>query len=106
MLNLTDSQQVALAAAFADKAGNPASVDGAPVWTSSDETVLTVAAATDGLTAVATATGKLGTAQVSVAADADLGEGTATITGVLDVTVLAGSAVAAVVSAGAPTEKP
>lgn len=106
MLNLTDSQQVALAAAFADKAGNPASVDGAPVWTSSDETVLTVVADATGLTATATATGKLGTAQVSVTADADLGAGTTAITGVLDVTVLAGSAVSAVVSAGAPSEKP
>jgi len=106
MLNLTDSQQVALTVAFADKAGNPAPVDGAPVWTSSDETVVTVTAAADGLSAVATAVGKLGTAQVSVAADADLGAGNTTITGVIDITVLAGAAVAAVVSAGAPTEKP
>lgn len=106
MLNLTDSQQVNLKVAFADKAGNAAAVDGAPVWTSSDETVLTVAAATDGLSAVATATGKLGTAQVSVSADADLGSGTTTLTGTLDVTVLAGSAVSAVVSADAPTDKP
>lgn len=106
MLTLTDSQQVDLTVAFADKAGNPASVDGAPVWTSSDETVLTVAAGADGLSAVATATGKLGTAQVTVTADADLGSGTTSIAGTLDVTVLAGQAVAAVVSAGAPTDKP
>lgn len=106
MLNLTDTQQVALSVAFADKAGNAATVDGAPVWSSSDETVLTVVAAEDGLSAVATATGKLGTAQVSVSADADLGAGTTTLTGVLDVTVLVSAAVSAVVSAGAPTEKP
>lgn len=106
MLTLTDSQQVNLKVAFADKAGNPASVDGAPVWTSSDDTVLTVTAAADGLSAVAASTGKLGTAQVTVTADADLGAGNTPIAGTLDVQVLAGQAVSAVVAADAPTEKP
>lgn len=106
MLILTDTQQVPLTAAFEDKAGNPANVDGAPVWSSSDTTVLTVAAAADGLSATAVATGKLGPAQVSVTADADLGSGTTSISGVLDVTVQAGAAVAANISAGTPTEKP
>jgi hypothetical protein len=106
MLLLTDTQQVDLSVAFLDKAGNPAVVDGAPVWSSSDDTVLTVTAAADGLSATAVATGKLGQAQVSVTADADLGAGTTSISGTLDVTVQAGSAVVANIAAGTPTEKP
>jgi hypothetical protein len=106
MLILTDTQQVPLAVAFLNKAGNPAPVDGAPVWSSSDETVLTVTPAADGLSAVAKATGKLGTAQVSVTADADRGEGVRSISGVLDVTVQPSDAVSASISAGAPEEQP
>lgn len=107
MLILTDSQQVPLTVGFTDKANNPAQVqDGSIVWSSSDETVLTVSAAADGLSATAVATGKLGTAQVNVTADADLGAGTTSISNVLDVTVQAGAAVQANISPGTPVEKP
>lgn len=106
MLILTDSQQVDLSVGFTDKASNPAQVDGVPAWTSSDETVLTVTASADGRSATAVATGKLGTAQINVSADADLGAGTTPISGVLDVTVQAGAAVVANIAAGTPTEKP
>jgi hypothetical protein len=107
MLILTDSQQVPLTVGFTDKAGNPATVDGAPVWSSSDPTVLTVTADdATGLTATAVATGKLGTAQVNVTADADLSPNVANISNVLDVTVQAGAAVAANISPGTPVEKP
>lgn len=106
MLILTDSQQVDLSVAFLDKANNPAPVDGTPTWSSSDETVVTLTVAADGLSATAVTTGTLGTAQVSVTADADLGEGTTAISGVLDITVQAGAAVVANINAGTPTEKP
>lgn len=106
-LILTDDQQVNLTAAFTTKAGNPARVDGVPVWRSSDESVITVTAAEDGLSAVAVAVGPLGSAQVSVEADADLDEGEERlITGVLDIEVRASEAVVAVVAAGAPEPKP
>lgn len=105
MLILTDVQKVALAIAPKSAAGNPAAVDGVPVWSSSDETVLTLTVADDGFSAEAVTTGKLGTAQVNVTADADLGDGTKTITGVLDVEVKASEAVALDISAGAPTDK-
>lgn len=103
---LTDEQQVGLTAAFTTKAGNPAKVDGAPVWKSSDEAIVTVTASEDGLSAVAVAVGPLGTAQVSVEADADLDEGeTRLITGVLDIEVRASEAVVAIVAAGSPEPK-
>jgi hypothetical protein len=106
MLILTDEQKVALAVEFKTAAGNPAKVDGVPVWSSSDESVVTVEASEDGLSAVATAVGPLGTAQISCEADADLDEGeTRVITGVLDIEVRAAEAVIAVVAAGAPEPK-
>jgi alkylation response protein AidB-like acyl-CoA dehydrogenase len=103
-LILTDEQKVALAVAFTDRMGNPASVEGSPVWASSDPCV-EVTAAADGLSAVATTTGPLGTAQVSVSADADLGEGVKSIVGTLDIEVVAAEAANVGISAGAPEPK-
>ena len=101
---LTDVQKVSLAIAPVDAAGNAAPVE-TVVWSSTDETVLTVVAAEDGLSAVATAVGKLGTAQVKVDADAQLGEGVVTLTGLQDFEVVASQAVALGVVVGAPEAK-
>lgn len=105
MLILTDTQEVDLAVAFTDKKNNPATVDGAPTWSSSDPTIVTVVASADGLTAVATAVGPLGQAQISATGDADRGEGVRPVTAVLDITVQASDAVVAAVNAGAPREQ-
>jgi len=102
---LTDTQEVDLSIAPKDAKGNPAAVEGAPVWASSDPTILTVEAAADGLSAVAKAVGPLGTAQVSVTADADLGEGVKSISGTMDFEVQAGEAVSLGISAGTPREQ-
>ena len=105
MLVLTDIQKVALSIQPVSAAGNPAPVDGVPVWSSSDDTVLTVVAAADGMSAEAVTTGKLGSAQVNVTADADLGEGTKSITGVLDIEVKASDAVSLEVSNQPPVDR-
>jgi hypothetical protein len=104
-LILTDVQKVELSISPTSAAGNPAPLDGTPVWSSSDESVLAITASEDGLSAVAVTTGKLGRAQVNVSADADLGDGVKTITGVLDVEVRVSEAVSLAVSAGSPTDK-
>ena len=104
-LVLTDLQKVSLSVAFTTAAGNPAVVDGTPVWASSDEAVVSVVAAEDGLSAVATTVGPLGLAQVSVAADADLGDGVKPIVGTLDISVIASEAVFAGLVAGVPELK-
>lgn len=58
----------------------PALVDGIPVWASSDETVLRISPATDGMSAIFEAVA-IGTARATVTADADLDPGvTSTIT--------------------------
>lgn len=84
-----------------DSAGNPAPVDGVPAWSASGDLV-TVTPATDGMSAVVrpNAAGAVGSVQVSVTADADLGEGIETITGVLDVDVVGGKAVSLATSVG------
>ena len=48
---LTDAQQVTLAVAGTDAAGNPKAVFGIPSWTSSDPATLTVTPSADGFTA-------------------------------------------------------
>jgi len=99
---LTDIQQVSLAIQAVDARGNPAKLDGAPVWTSSDTALLTVVASDDGLSCVATAVGPLGTAQVLVTADADLGTGVRALTGLLDIDIIASEALNVVIVPGTP----
>lgn len=86
-------------------AGNPAPVDGVPVWASSDPAIVTVEAAPDGLSAVVSAVGPLGTAQVSVQADADMGTGVKAIVGVGDVQVVASDATTVAITFGTPEPK-
>lgn len=87
-----------------DAFGNAAVVDGAPVWSLSDPALGALAVAADGLSAVFTPAGALGSLQVVVSADADLGAGVKTIIGQLPVDLLAGDAVAVQVAAGAPID--
>ena len=100
MLALPNDQQCTATIAPVDAKGNPAQVQGAPTWTSSSETVATVTAADDGLSAVIKGV-DVGTCQINVQADADLGEGVSEITGVLDVTVVGGTAVGLDITTGA-----
>lgn len=103
-MKLTDSQNAVLTIAPVDKKGAPATLDGVPVWASSDETIATVAADPGGLTATLTAV-RPGTCGVTVTGDADLGEGTTPIVGSLDVEVTPGQAVQISIAASDPTEQ-
>lgn len=104
-LTLTDSQDCPLSVAFVDKKGQAAPVDGAAQWLTSNSEVIALAPADDGLSCVISAVGPLGTATVSVTADADLGDGVTSISGSVDVTVIAGAAVTVDVTPGTPTEQ-
>jgi hypothetical protein len=110
MFTLRDDQKVLLTIQPLDAKGKPAAVDGAPVWVSSDETQVTVVAASDGLSAVASgvapptdATAPL--PRIVVTADADLGSGTTPITGSLDFTITGGSAATIAITAGSPANQ-
>lgn len=103
MLQLNDVQSCTLSIQPVDSRNNPAPVDGAPTWTVSDATILTISVDSTGLTATITAAGALGVSQVNVSADADLGSGVTTITGTLDVTVVASQATTIAINPGTPT---
>jgi hypothetical protein len=85
-----------------DAKGNPAPVEGAPIWASSNPTMLTVTPRADdgsgSYKADLAPVGAVGTCQVNVSADADLGSGVSTITGILDVQTAAGQAVGFTIS--------
>ena len=81
------------AVAYVDAKGNPAQVQGSPVWSSSDPSIVDVVASADGFAATLTP-GAVGVAQVKVEADADLGDGVVPVVGLVDVEVIAGQAVA------------
>jgi hypothetical protein len=104
MLILTDSQKVTLSIKPVSKAGNPAPIDGLPVWSLSCEDHLKLELSEDGMSVTATALGKLGVCQVNVKVDADLGDGVEEIFGSVDIEVKAGKAVNLGIDAGAPEE--
>lgn len=82
-----------LSVQWVDKAGNPAKVDGDTEWVSSNEDVATVeVAAGNPLIANVHSVGPIGPIQIQATADADLGEGTKTITATCDINVIAGEA--------------
>lgn len=105
-LILKDSQQALVKIAPKSKAGNPAAVDGAPVWQSSDPTVVLVTPEADGLSATVSAVGPVGVATVTVTADADVGEGVKTISDGFNVSVEGGEASTLGFDLGTPEEKP
>jgi hypothetical protein len=103
MLVLTDLQKVNLSIAPVDVMGNPAKVEGTPIWATSDPSLLSLEVAPDGLSAYAITLGPLGTCQVSVTADANLDPDiTTTITGILDISVIASEAVSLSITAATP----
>lgn len=89
---LKDNEQTQVVADFRSAKGNPATVDGIPAWTVSDPATLSVTPAADGKSALVAAVGPAGTGQVSVSADADLGEGVKEVIGRLDIEIVGGEA--------------
>lgn len=108
MADINTSEQFNITLSITNAAGDPAPVDGVPVWASSDGTVIAVNAAADGMSAVAPAVAP-GTARITVTADADTGAGVTTITGVSEDIVVtvdpANQASVMTLTLGAPVPK-
>lgn len=102
---MTATQQRTLTITPKTRRGQPAPVDGVPVWASSDETVLTVEPAADGLSCVIKAQAP-GSARATVTADADLGEGVRPLIGIHEETVTPGEATIIEIVAGPAEEQP
>jgi hypothetical protein len=103
MQSLTTTQFVVASVKPVDREGNPAPVDGLPVWTNSNPNVVQMDVAVDGFSATFTAL-IAGVSTVSVSVDADLGEGTATLAASDDITVTPAGAVGLTLSFGTPQE--
>jgi hypothetical protein len=88
MFTIQSNQACSATLTVTDAKGNIAKLDGAPVWASSDETILAVSASVDGLSGSFQAVGPAGSASITVTGDADLNAGISSISGVLDVVVV------------------
>lgn len=101
-MDLKADQQTVLSGAWTDEVGNPVPVptDATVVYTVDDATVINLTDNNDG-TAVAAATGTLGTANVHAVANAP---GLPEATGDLQIVVVAGDAQRFAIQAGEPTE--
>lgn len=104
LVTLKDSEKVNASIVITDAKGNPARIDGKPVWAAGEEALLTVQPADDGMSASIAAVGPLGISQVTVTADADLGDGEKTLTGILDIEVVGGEATNVGFATGVPEE--
>lgn len=100
---LASGTQIHLKVSYVDAAGNPAAVDGAVRWDSSNPTIAAVTAESD-TTALVKAVGPTGQAQITATADADLGAGTTELVTPMDMTVAAGEAVAGTIEPVGPAE--
>lgn len=77
---------------FDDADGNLAEVDGAPKWSSTDDTLVSLAQAEDGMSCVAQFLGKPGTGKIQCLADADMTETNEALIGEYEFQVVAGKA--------------
>ena len=103
MLVLPNDHKVTASIQPVDAKGNPATIDGLASWSSSNTAIAGIAnVSADSLSADILPGQELGTCQINVQADADLGSGTTAITGVLDVQVVAGQAVGFAINTSPP----
>jgi len=106
MATMTATQQMTCTIQILDKKGNPAEVDGVPTWLTDNTDVLSLTPAADGMSCLVAAVGALGSAGVTVTADADLGAGVEPLIGTLDFDITGGKASVIAITPGTPTEQP
>lgn len=104
--SITATQEFLLSVAFKNRLGGEATVDGPPTWLTDNTAILALKPSTDGLSCLVTAVGMVGTANVQMTADADLGEGVKPLIGTFAVTVTPGEAAEVVLTDLPATEQP
>lgn len=92
MALIKPNQKLPISISIQDSRGNPARVDGIPAWSVSNPDLASVEAAADGMSALITPIGPLGSFQAKIEADADLGSGITPLIGALDCEIVAGDA--------------
>ena len=104
-VQLTADQQVALSISGEDKYDNPVDISGDTLWTSTDDSIVTVTQDPgDPTKATAMAVGPVGTVAITVTNDVNQ-DGTGDFQGSLAIDVVAGQIAEIVVTEGAITEK-
>jgi len=101
-MQLKVTNKLPLSLKLIDKFGNDARVDGLPLWALTNPAMGVLAVATDGMSAVLTPAGVLGSFAVQVSADADMGEGVKVIVGNLPLDLLPGDATEIQIVSGEP----
>jgi hypothetical protein len=89
--------------AFLDKKGNPATVVGVPVWTTSVPGILALTPAADGLSCAIAVVGPVGAGTIDVVAEGDPTAGVDTLHATGDFSVLSAEAATAAISFGPVT---
>jgi hypothetical protein len=103
--NLPNDKEIKVQVAYVDAKGNPAVVDGDVTWETSDSNIATVNVDDqDSTICTVTPAQQIGQAQISAKADADIGQGVREIITTMDVTIVAGEAIAGTITpVGEPT---
>lgn len=97
--------QVDASIAYVDARGNPAVVDGVPAWATDRPDLVALAPSADGMFCSLVPLA-VGSAQVTVTADADLGEGVRELVTLGTLEIIPAEAVAGVISFGEPSPQP
>lgn len=104
-VTITDTQKFTVSVAPLDGKGNPAVLDGPVSFTADNPALVTITPGADGLSAEVLAVGPLGSTQITISGDADLGAGVETITATLQVDVIAGKAASFAVNTSEAVEQ-
>lgn len=91
LITITNEEKVQVTLAPTTAAGNPAILDGAPVWTVTEGDA-TLEVAVDGLSAFLISGTANTNSKITITADADLGEGIVNLNDTIDLAVVPASA--------------
>jgi hypothetical protein len=90
LITITNEQKILVTLAPSTASGKQATLDGAPVWEVSGGDA-TIEPSEDGLSCTLIS-GEVGNSQITVTADADLGEGVRSLTDTIDLAVVSAEA--------------
>lgn len=99
-----DKKLVGCTVSYVDAAGNAAVVDGVPVWATDRPDLLTLVPSEDGMSCDITPAGLLGIGQITISADADIGDGVQELITLGSIECVAGEAVSGVLNFPEPVD--
>lgn len=104
LITITNEEKVQVTLSPTTAAGNPATLDGAPVWTVTEGDA-TVEVSADGMSAFLVSGAPDTNSKITITADADLGEGVVSLEDTVDLAVVLASASVLGIVVGTPILK-